>query len=99
MFSHYQNIIRIKLQNPEIARAPSKIVETEIGNVAGFITEYDGSTLMVVHNLGEEERTVEIPKDDFNYSGIRTQLTALDPTGEDGQGTPYIRRQSSTGRH
>lgn len=87
LFSHYQSIIRIKLQNPEIARGTiKKIVETDIGNVAGYITEYDGSSLMVVHNLGEEERTVEIPKEDLDYSGIRSQLTALDPTGEDGQG-------------
>lgn len=87
LFSHYQNIIRIKLQNPEIARGTiKKIVETNIGNVAGYITEYEGSALIVVHNLGEEERTVEIPKDDLEYSGIRTQLTALDPTGEDNQG-------------
>lgn len=87
LLSHYRNIIKIKLQNPEIARGTiKKIVETNIGNVAGYITEYDGSSIMVVHNLGEEERTVEIPKDDLDYSGIRAQLTALDPTGKDNDG-------------
>lgn len=87
LMQFYSKIIDIKLQNPEIARGTiQEIVETDIGNVAGYVTKYEDSSILLLHNLGEEERVVEISKDYLDYQGIRAQLTALDPTGTDADG-------------
>ncbi|MGN0550857.1 MAG: alpha-amylase family glycosyl hydrolase [Acutalibacteraceae bacterium] len=83
----YKKIIDLKLQNPEIARGKiTKIIETPTDNVAGALIEYNDSAVILIHNLGKEERTVEISKDDLNYSGIRGQLTAQEPTATDSNG-------------
>ncbi len=83
----YSDIIKIKLQNPEIARGKiTKVIETPTASVSGGLFEYEDEALILMHNLGDEEKVVEISKDDLDYSGIRAQLTASDPTGKDDEG-------------
>lgn len=80
LFYFYKKIIDIKLQNPQIARGTIKdIVEGESSSTAGYITEYDGTSVMVFYNLADETKTVEISKDKLDYSAIVGQATALDP--------------------
>ena len=83
----YSDIIKLKLQNPEIARGEmTKIIETDLGTVAGAVFEYKDSAVILMHNMGSKDQTVEVSKDYLNYSGIRAQLTALEPTGKDDDG-------------
>ena len=56
LLNFYRRILKIKLQNPEIARG--RIVKTEdFGDVAicAYYIEYNGSTLMIIHNFSKEK--------------------------------------------
>ncbi len=83
LFKTYQEIIKLKLQNPEIARGKiTNVIETENNYAAGFVTEYNDSGVIVFFNGSQTETaTVDISKDLLNYSGICGQVTAQDKTG------------------
>lgn len=80
----YQEIIKIKLQNPEIARGKiTDVIETENNYGAGYVVKYGDSGVIVFYNASQTETvTTEISKDLLNYSGIAGQVTAQDKTGE-----------------
>lgn len=79
LFRFYQKLLKMKLQNPEIARGTiTKVVTTESASTAGMVIEYEGKSVMVVYHLGSEEVTAEISKDNMDYSKIVGQATAQD---------------------
>ena len=79
LFNFYKKVIDLKLRYPSIARGTmTDIIETELGSIAGYITEYNGEKIMLVYSLSKDEKTVEIPKDSLNYSSIAAQLCAQD---------------------
>lgn len=80
LFKTYQEIIKIKLQNPEIARGKiTDVIETENNYGAGYVVKYKDSGVIVFYNASQTETvTTEISKDLLNYSGISAQVTAQD---------------------
>ena len=84
LFKTYQEIIKIKLQNPEIARGQiTDVIETENNYGAGYVIKHEDSGVIVFFNASQTETvTTEISKDLLNYSGITGQVTAQDKTGE-----------------
>lgn len=84
LFKTYQEIIKIKLQNPEIARGQiTDVIETENNYGAGYVIKHEDSGVIVFFNASQTETvTTEISKDLLNYSGIAGQVTAQDKTGE-----------------
>lgn len=83
LFKTYQEIIKLKLQNPEIARGQiTDVIETENNFGAGFVTKYNDSGVIIFFNGSQTETvTTDISKDLLNYSGICGQVTAQDKTG------------------
>lgn len=77
----YQQLIKLKLQNPEIARGKiTDVIESGSNNAAGYVTKYNDSGVIIFYNLSKEESaTVDVPKDKLNYSDIVGQVTAQDP--------------------
>lgn len=77
----YNQIIKIKLQNPEIARGQiTDVIETENDYAAGFVVKYNNDGVIVLHNVSKEETaTIEVSKDLLDYKGISGQVTAQDP--------------------
>ena len=80
LFKTYQQIIKLKLQNPEIARGTiTKIIETSENYAAGYVIEYDGKKIIVFCNADKTETfSGEVSKSDCDYSGIAGQVTARD---------------------
>jgi len=76
----YQQLIKIKLQNPEIARGQiTDVIETENNYAAGYVTKYNDSGVIIFYNLSKTETaTVDIAKDALDYRGIVGQVTARD---------------------
>lgn len=72
LLNFYKKIIRLKLQNPEIARGTFTpvVLDENVTNVGAYISEYNGSKVMVVMNLGDKA-TVTVSKDNMAYSGVR----------------------------
>lgn len=73
LLNFYKKILRLKLQNPEIARGTFTPVVLDSNNVkvGAYISEYNGSKVMVVMNLGSEKSTVTVPQSKMSYSGVR----------------------------
>lgn len=80
----YQQLIKIKLQNPEIARGKiTDVIETENSYGAGYVTKYNDSGVIIFYNASQTETvTTDISKDYLDYSGIVGQVTAQDPDSE-----------------
>ena len=80
----YQEIIKVKLQNPEIARGQiTDVIETENNYGAGYVIKHEESGVIVFFNGSQTETvTTEISKDLLDYSGIAGQITAQDKSGE-----------------
>lgn len=77
----YQQLIKLKLQNPEIARGKiTDVIESDSDNAAGYVTKYNDSGVIIFYNLSKtESAAVDVPKDKLEYSGIAGQVTAQDP--------------------
>ena len=61
LLNTYRTLVKIRLQNPEIARGD--IVETfntDDINCAGYIVDYDGSRVLVLHNASKEAKEITI---------------------------------------
>lgn len=78
VLSHYKRIIKIRNQNPEIARG--KITgeyEFDDKSLCGYYVEYNDSTIMIIHNFSaEEEKEVEITDDVMKSFEFRGDLVA-----------------------
>ncbi len=86
LLSTYRRLIKIKNENPEIARGDiTETVEFDNTEIAGYIVEYDGSKLMIVHNGSEEETTVELDVDSAELRGdvVATASKSPDEVSEE----------------
>lgn len=71
LLSFYKRVIALKNQNPEIARG--NITAVDLGNkaVAGYVSSYNDSKVMVIYNVSGKGETVTVPSDTFKVSEVR----------------------------
>lgn len=76
ILNYYKRAVRLRNENPEIARGEIAIVEalTE-GNQAAITKTYDGSTIGIVYNTSDEEVRVDLSGTELDGMGIRGYLT------------------------
>lgn len=80
LLNFYRRIIKIKNQNPEIARGKitgqQNFDDKQIG---AFYTEYDGSKLMIIHNFnGSDSKELTITDDMIKNAVVRADLVTTD---------------------
>lgn len=76
LLNYYKRAIRIRNENPEIARGTIKAVESLCEKHQAAITKtWNGSTIGIVYNTSSEEITVDISGTDLEKMGIRGYLT------------------------
>lgn len=72
----YQRIIKVKNQNPEIARG--KITDTvDFGdaNIGAYYVEYEGSKLLIIHNFNKtDSKELTITDDILSNAEVRADL-------------------------
>lgn len=76
LLSFYKRVIALRNQNPEIARGTVKAVEFDDKSAAGYISEYNGSKVMVIYNLGDTAAEINVPSDKFEIKEVRGYLLA-----------------------
>ena len=65
----YKRIIKIKNQNPEIARGTISEYDIDDTEIAAYSVEYNGSKVYVIHNLNNSKsKEIEL-KDNLNLRG------------------------------
>lgn len=94
LLSYYKRIIKIKNQNPEIARGRiTETIDTGKKSVGAYKIKYNDTQLIVVHNMSDHARTVTISKSEHGYTGLCADLVA----GEAAEGEqPYITLDGET---
>ncbi len=78
LLNYYRRILKIKVQNPEIARGKITDVE-DFGdkNVGAYYIEYEGSKLMIIHNFNKtDSKELTITDDMIKNAQVRADLVA-----------------------
>ena len=61
LLNTYRKLIKIRHQNPEIARGNiTELIETEDNKFGGYITDYNGSRVAIIHNGSDEAKELNI---------------------------------------
>ena len=74
LLSFYKRAIRLRSQNPELARGTLKAVDLGKDSVSGFVTEYEDSKVMVIFNVGTTAETVTVPSTAMEIKEVRGYL-------------------------
>ena len=76
ILNYYKRAVRLRNENPEIARGEIEIVtELTEGNQAAITKTYEGSTIGIVYNTSDEALTVELAETALEEMAIRGYLT------------------------
>lgn len=82
LLNTYRKLIRIRMQNPEIARGNiTETVSFGDNDCAGILIDDDGSRVLVIHNAAEEEKTVTV--DMIENPELRGWSTATEDGADD----------------
>lgn len=76
IYNYYKRAIRLRNENPEIARGEIvQIPEITDSEICAITKTYNGSTIEVIYNFAEESKEVAISKSTYGYAGIRGYLS------------------------
>lgn len=76
LLSFYKRAIRLKAQNPEIARGTATAVDLGSKATAGYVADYNGSKVMVIYNTDDKAATINVPESSFKINEVRGYLKA-----------------------
>ena len=62
LLNHYRKLISIRIRHPEIARGSYTALSFGQEKFGGFKVDYNGSTLFILHNTGDEELVIDLAK-------------------------------------
>ena len=79
LYSHYKRLLLLRRANPEIARGEYMPLTPEGTKLGGFVSEWEGGRVCVVHNTSGESLSVSLT--DLGAEGFGT-LTAFIGAGE-----------------
>lgn len=80
IYNYNKRALRLRNENPEIARGTIAIIEEVTDPEICAITKtYDGQKIIMLYNISDGEKQITIPKSSYSYEGIRGYLSA---TGE-----------------
>ncbi len=76
ILNYYKRGIRLRNENPEIARGEIKVIESLCdGHQAAITKTWEGSTIGIVYNTDDVEITVDLTGSELEAMGIRGYLT------------------------
>lgn len=76
IYNYFKNAVRLRNENPEIARGKIDIIDEVVDeDICAITKSYNDSTIIVLYNISEETKEVTISKEDYDYSDIRGYLT------------------------
>ena len=62
LYNHYKKLIALRKANPEIANGTFTSLNMKEGKVGGFLSQYEGKTVAVIHNTTTDEVTIDLSK-------------------------------------
>lgn len=74
LFAFYKKALHIRQQNPEIARGRIEPIELEDKQMGAYTTTYNDSKVIIIHNLGDQTKTITLDTSTYDYSKIQDSL-------------------------
>ncbi len=87
LLSHYRHLLRLRDENPEIARGEMRAIDLGNASLSAYSVTYNGKTVYIVHNIGKEQAgTLQVATDRlantlYGYATVSGEI----PTLSDGQ--------------
>lgn len=77
IYHYYKRAIRLRNENPEIARGEITLVGgIPDPDICAITKTYQDSTLLMIYNISDQVKKVTLSKADLGYEGIRGYLSA-----------------------
>ena len=78
LLNHYKKLLMVRKANPEIARGTYTALVFRDTKAGGFLCEWNGSTVAVIHNTTEKELTLDLKEaTDLSFTQISAVLEAV----------------------
>ena len=78
LLAFYKKALHIRKQNPEIARGRMTPIELEDKQIGAYVTTYNDSKIIILHNLGDQTKMVTLDMNTYGYSKIQDSLLTGD---------------------
>ena len=76
LLNYYKRALRLRNENPEIARGTVQAIDSLcVGSMAAITKSYNGSTIGIIYNIGEEETTFSLDQTELSGMKIQGYLT------------------------
>lgn len=83
LLNYYKRALRLRNENPEIARGKVALVDSLCeGGQAAITKTYEGSTIGIVYNISEEEKEVDLAQTELSGMKMQEFLTLNGEGGE-----------------
>jgi len=84
LLNFYRRVIRVKNQNPEIARGyVTETINFDDTKQAGYVVEYNGTKKVVLHNIADSEVTLTLSENILDSITLYGDLYAADNANPD----------------
>ncbi len=82
LVNHYKQVLMVRKANPEIARGTYTALSFPDTKAGGFLCEWNGNTLAVIHNTTAGTVTLDLKEaTDLSFTGIAAVLACLPDEG------------------
>ena len=78
LLTWFETLIRLRKESPEVGWGDCQVLATEPDAVLALRYDWQGRTVITVHNLGKQARTVELPIEDVDRCVLRDLLRGAD---------------------
>ena len=97
LLTHYRLLLKLKNQNPQIARGTVTAVDLGIPSVCAYTCIYDGTAVMVLHNLSLEDADIDLSAAGYSdFTELRGYVVSKNAEGEkETDGVPVLGQTSS----
>ena len=97
LLTHYRLLLKLKNQNPQIARGTVTARDFGKDSVCAYTSIYDGTAVMVLHNLSLEDTDIDLAAAGYSdFTELRGYVVSKNAEGEkETDGTPVFGQTSS----
>lgn len=76
IYNYYKRAVRLRNENPEIARGTTKVIdELNQGDIAAITRTYEDSTIAIIYNISDAETSVKLTDSSVKMEEIRGYLS------------------------
>ena len=97
LLTHYRLLLKLKNQNPQIARGTVTAVDLGKQSICSYTSIYDGVAVMVIHNLSLDDTDIDLSATEYSdFTELRGYVVSKNAEGEkETDGSPVLGQTSS----